>query len=144
MAVVFNGEDFRLKYLFVAHFEDGQIYQQTLEDVSQLVVPTEERNASAFTDVLELCKQKKLLTFSLVGEGHNYTVDLRDGHFEIDSIPFVSHEEDFIKQFNLLFYRQHQHDFTPEGKTLAHRVKYVIGWESTVNGKNYKHLIHIA
>jgi len=116
-----------LKYLFTATFIDGSSIVQTPDDQSII----EPGKRSQFFDVLELAKQKQLVSFVLKGEGHEFGVDLRDGHFEIDGVAFNMHEEE-MPGFELIFFRQHTHKFN-QGKEkdteLSHDVVYRMGWK---------------
>lgn len=128
-----------LKYLFIAEYSDGATYIQTQEDKS--IVEPEKR--SAFFDV----DHDRLVKFSLIGQGmdnpHTYSVDLRDGHFEVDGVPFYFHEEDLLN-FKLIFFRRHTHTKNQSSGHETHAIAYKIGWQCLVNGKNYQQtmLIH--
>ena len=65
-------------YLFKAKFEDGTIFQQSIEDLS----PREGK--SDFGRLLE--EKKRIVLFQLNSEEHIYSVDLTDGHFERDGV----------------------------------------------------------
>lgn len=126
-----------LKYLFTAGYKDGTIYQQNVEDKSI----TEPEKRSCFYDV----DQEKLAYFVLKGDGHEYGVDLRDGHFEIDGIKFFMHEVP-LKDFRLVFFRQHTHHFNVGAvgqEETSHEIVYRLGWQCTVNGKNYQEIMQI-
>lgn len=129
-----------LKYLFTATFADGTTIEQTPEDRS--AIDPEKR--SQFFDVLERSKSVKLVAFVLKGEGREYGVDLRDGHFEIDGVPFVMHEAP-IPAFELIFFRRHTHTFhqgREKNTELAHDVVYRIGWKA-LHDQNYQRVMQI-
>jgi hypothetical protein len=131
-----------LKYLFTAMYEDGSTIEQTLDDRS--TIDPEKR--SQFYDVLQMEEQKPLVAFALKGDGHEYGVDLRDGHFEIDGVSFRMHEEDELAGFRLVFYRRHTHDFViskDSQEETRHDVVYRFGWQCTANGKNYQRIMQI-
>ncbi len=146
MAAILNDSEFTLKYLFKAEFADGTVYEQTIEDIS-LVDPKK----SAFFDVLQKDeKDSRLLRFLIEGEGHKYLVDLIDGHFEIDGVSFDCHETlpHNYPDRRIIYYRKHENDFdsNPDGSLgveTAHRIWYCIGWQTTINGKNFKETITI-
>jgi hypothetical protein len=129
-----------LKYLFAAQFNDGAMMYQTHDDVSEL-----DKTKSKFYDVLQKEKEVPLIAFALQGEGNQYTVDLRDGHFEINGVPFFLHE-DPAENIRLVFFRRHTHDFNADSEEENHTVEYYIGWQGNkpVTGENVKHLINIS
>ena len=140
MAIEINGQTFPHKYLFRADYKDGESYEQGSEDKS---LQKEDKNA--FFDIFyqPIKPLTDLLRFNLIGEGHIYTVDLTDGHFEIDGIPFHLNDEDSLKDFRLVFFKRHFHHTTVGGKGMGHDIHYFIGWQTTVNGKNHKQMIQI-
>jgi|SRR5665213_344168 len=125
-----------LKYLFTAVYKDGTTYVQTPDDRS--VIEPDKR--SCFFDV----KQDDVETFTLTGDGHSYLVDLRDGHFEIDGVPFQMHEE-HLSDFRLVFFRRHTHQYQQSTLSeLSHEMVYRMGWQCTVDGENYQEIMQIA
>lgn len=129
-----------LKYLFTAIYADGSALVQTADDKSYF----DPEKRSQFYDVLCLAEQKQLVAFALKGEGHEYGVDLRDGHFEIDGVSFRMHESEMYG-FELIFFRQHTHSFnqTREKDTeVSHDVVYRIGWKLKGN-QNYQRVMQI-
>ena len=134
MAVQFNGEKVNLKYLFGAELEDGSIYKQTKDDVSQTV-----EGKSAFTDIAE----QKLKRFWLKKYGEIYEVDLRTGLFTINGKELKCHDEP-IKDLRLIYFRRHFHHSNMEtGEQTGHEIEYHFGWQCTVGGKNIKQTISI-
>lgn len=137
-----------VKYIFQADYKDGTHYTSTQEDIS-----VQDPLKSCYYDV----KQDELVRFFLFNDEHTYSVNLEDGHFEIDGVPFVMHEEHMhslpngrkieipLKDFRLIFFRQHQHDITVtylgEQKEIAHRITYHVGWQCTVGGQNYQRVM---
>lgn len=133
-----------LELLFIATYADGSQIFQTPDDKSSI----EPENRSQFFDVLEQAKTKQLISFVLTGKGHTYGVDLRDGHFEVDGVPFVMHENiEIIEGFELIYFRQNQVDIQQtqfEDKEVGHRMTYNIGWKDTAERKyNYKRILKI-
>lgn len=123
-----------LKYLFTVTYKDGSTYEQNSEDRSI----TEPEKRSCFFDV----HQDDVATFTLKGDGHSYTVDLRDGHFEVDGVPFAMHEEK-LSNFRLVFFRHHTHGFNQAYEELSHEIVYRMGWQCTVDGENYQKVMQI-
>jgi len=138
-----------LKYLFTAVYKDGTTYQQTQEDKSIF-----HEHGSCYTDH----KQDELIAFALTGDGHEYLVDLRDGHFEIDMVPFSMHKPHIeknedgsqtaypLKDFRLIFFRNHTHNINvgkDSNEELSHEVSYSFGWQATEHGKNYQQVMEI-
>jgi hypothetical protein len=131
-----------LSYLFEAHFNDGSMIQQTPQDVS--VVDPEK---SAYYDVMQRLGDVKV--FGIYNDKNTYVVDLRDGHFEINGVPFsVSSEEDLDlmpdQKFELVYFRRHKHVTAVGGELpveLSHTVDYFLGWTTTVNGKQVRRTI---
>ena len=125
-----------LKYLFIAEYKDGTSYEQTPEDISK----TDEKR-SCFFDV----KQDEVLRFYLVSAENVFCVDLSDGHFEVNDVPFFMHDVgEGLKDFRLIFYRQHTHQFNMERQELAHEINYCIGWQTNdKDGKNVKRIMEV-
>lgn len=131
-----------MKYLFTATYKDGSVYEQTIEDKSK----REPEKRSCFFDVLEKAKEVELVSFVLKGQGIEYGVDLRDGHFEINGVPFFMHEDRTFKSFRLIFFRQHTHSFqvgNDTQKEIEHKIVYRVGWQCTHNGRNYQEVMEI-
>lgn len=123
-----------LKYLFKASFENGKTYHQGADDVS-LTDP----KRSGFYDVLQMEKESRLLEFTLEGDGHRYGVNLTDGHFEVDGVPFTMHEGELHGELRLVFFRQHTHSFivsAEKNRQVSHEIVYRMGWQTTVDGQN--------
>lgn len=141
-----------LKYLFVARYTDGSLFEQKPEDISH-----RDSTRSAFYDVLQDEKEgKELESFFLVGGDHTYAVDLRDGHFEIDGTSLWVGDQlppENVK-LRLIYYRQKTHQFTlgqdgfvldENGKPLQanFQCRYCIGWQATSEGKNHQEVIGV-
>lgn len=107
-----------LKYLFLAQYKDGTAFIQNKEDIS-----AQDDKRSAFYDV----KQDQLHTFSLIGEDNIYMVDISNGCFSINSVPFRMHDTE-VTNFKLVFHRQHTHTYKGV-EELSHIIVYHIGWE---------------
>ncbi len=145
MAASLNGVVVELKYLFEAHFANGPSVFQTKEDKS-LIDPDKR---SAFYDVSQ--RIDDIIIFGLYNDEHTYVVDLRDGHFEIDKVPFYAQPSTSNNipeggKYKLLYFRDHQQDFIVDqgnGQCAEgeHRVMYRLGWEYEVAGKTYQQTI---
>ena len=138
-----------LKYLFTAVYSDGTSYTQNVEDRSI----SEPDKRSCFYDI----DQDRLVKFILApspedecGDGHVYSVDLVDGHFEVDGVPFKMHEETNLHGFRVIFWRNHTHNFlvgadpavTPE--EVKHTTVYRLGWQCTVDDVNHQRVMEIT
>lgn len=123
-----SGADYELEYLFIAEKMDGSIYKQTPRDIAKY-----SDWGSAFTDVVN----EKLRRFSLVGKGHIYTVDLKDGHIEIDGRKICPPKDvPACVELKLIYWRQVKKSIVQNGKQLPTQVKYIIGWEYNFRGKH--------
>lgn len=77
----------RLDYLFEADFADGTTYIQGADDESLFHEKDAEGNGpSAYQDVQD--RMDEVIRFHLVGKGNRYSVDLTDGHFEVNGVAF--------------------------------------------------------
>lgn len=110
-----------LKYLFTAEYRDGSLFKQPSNDVSE-----KDPQRSAFYDV----DHNNLVGFCLSSGDCIYGVDLRDGHFEVNGIPFFMYDGE-LKDFKLVFFRRHLHHVTLGGSELSHEVTYRLGWRAT-------------
>jgi hypothetical protein len=129
-----------LAYLFECHFADGTVLQQTPEDLSKT-----EPNKSAFYDVLQ--RNDEVIVFGIVNDDHTYAVDLRDGHFEIDGVPLYVHGQDELPpdtKYRVVYFRRVSHMITQGYEIAESAVKYHIGWQATVDGKNYQKTIAVS
>lgn len=131
-----------LKYTFVAVFDDGTSFSQTEEDVSMY-----EEGRTATTDLFKYHMQlKRVAVFFLKGNGHEYIVDLRDGHFQIDDQVFFLGPEPppspDVAPLELIYFRQVQErrfystkDFS-EVAARQRAERYCFGWKALVKDKN--------
>ena len=134
-----------LKYLFVAGFADGTVIKQEQHDRSAI----EPETRSQFFDVLKKAEESKLEVFQLRSiyemERKEICVDLTDGHFEINGVPFRVHKEQPIGDLEIIFWRQHRHTIEVTGdqqKETGHEISYQIGWKEKGN-QNYQRIIEI-
>lgn len=143
-----NGEPVHLDFLFRALLSDGTVFEQTPDDQDSA-----DPKRSKFTELLRVSEQNQIQTFWLEGRGRKYLVDLRDGHFEVNYSPFSIHKEDYLKDFRIIYYRSVavRVNVTYDKSTgkmikrepAGHDIVYCMGWQCTVNGKNYQHIIHV-
>ena len=122
-----------LEYLFIAETHNGMLIKQDQEDK-----PRYQSHGSTFSDVLK----ENVKKFSLVGKGHVFTVDLQDGHFEVDGRILYTQLPPEKADLRLIYYRQTQQTMTAsiDGNSSPTTViRYYIGWQCTVKGKNYKY-----
>lgn len=144
-----------LTHLFEAHMRDGSVIAQTPEDRSAL----DPALRSAFFDVAQRIDDVEV--FVLRGPDHFYLVDLRDGHFEVDGVPFWAQPvtSNCIPRggkIRLVYFRDHQQDVLVTGTVREdlsvdehhqlgdHRVAYRIGWEYEAGGKTYMQTIVVS
>jgi len=78
-----------------------------------------------------------------------FTVDLTDGHFECNTIPFTVYDKQIgdpeLTEYRLIFFRKHTHQINQgDGKEIAHEVAYRFGWQANdKDGKNVQRIIEI-
>jgi hypothetical protein len=129
-------------YLFVATFSDGSQIFQNEDDVSP---NNPEKNC--FFDVMQRIEAGDMpISFGLVGERGFLGVDLRDGHFEVNGLPFFQHRpeqpDQRYKDFRLIYFRSPRIDIemnTETGEQTPVRgyvSSYTFGWQVTHNGSN--------
>ncbi len=145
-----------LRYLFEAHLQDGTIIKQTLADTST----AEPLMRSAYYDVAQ--QIDNVILFGLYNDKNSYVVDLRDGHFEINGIPFSAQPvtSPCISEggkFKLIYFRDHQQELVVNASvgddnsvsqnytSGSHSHQYRMGWEYTdPNNKIYTQTIVIV
>src|SRR6266700_5036256 len=130
---------------FIATFADGGQIFQNKKDESEIFP-----GRNCFFEVLQKKEDVPLICFVLKSEGYPmFGVDLRDGHFEVNSIPFFIHKEPII-DFNLLYFRDikaHQHTtFEKATGKIVNVVEdanlgYILGWESFYKGDSIQRFI---
>lgn len=126
---------------FEADFKDGTTYQQGSKDVS---IDTEGKNA--FYDILQ--RQEDLLRFHVVHGDIRYTVDLEDGHYEVNGNAFTIHDQNYTPAGTLkLIYFKEMHQNFRVGEATPYEIKVnrmFIGWENNVENKNTKTTLAIV
>lgn len=140
----------KLKFLFSVEFTDGSSYKQGELDKSSI-----DPKRSEFYDVLHC--EKKIKTFSLVGDNQKVTVDLLTGLFYINGLSVLLESEKLPRlpdKFELIFYRQWTIDqnvtFSKKTGQILKRedagrfCEYFIGWKCNINGKEYIQKLAVA
>lgn len=132
-----------LKYLYTAEFEDGNVFVEPADDHSEL-----DPKRSAFYDLLQ--DKRKIVKFTITDGVISHSVDLLDGHFEVNGNSFKVEGKTPLPivnpEYRLVFYRRHQIDTVTNIDSI---LGYYIGWQCTiehpVTGKvrNYQQVINI-
>lgn len=128
---------------FVATFADGSQIFQNVEDKS-VFAP----GRNCYFDVLQKQLNVPLVCFVLTAEGYpTFGVDLQDGHFEVNGVPFFQHSEP-LKEFRLQYFRDvQQHRTFAVGSTKTPvdtaEVGYTLGWESTYKDQTITRFLKI-
>jgi len=123
-----------LKYRFTALYTDGSTLEQNEGDVSST-----DPDRSAFYDI----DHSRLQAFAVQGGGHVYGVDLTNGQFGIDGVPFRMHEGP-LSDIRLIFFRRHTHTINAQHKELAHQIVYRLGWQAlNAEGENVQRVMEI-
>ena len=124
-----------LKYLFACQYNDGSMFTQNKEDVSLI-----DTKKSAFFDVM----LDQVERFWIENQDNIYLVDLSDGHFEVNRVPFFMHEitidaTKHLTNFRLIYKRRNWVD-----NKSGHRIMYMLGWQANYpDGKNEKRIMMI-
>ena len=107
-----------LKYLFTAVHKDGIIVKQTQDDVSSTMT------GSAFSDV----HIKEVSSFTLVGDGNEYTIDLLTGVFSHNGNVIASEESEVIDK-ELIYFRRNFYSLSTAAGSNNHMIEYHFGWQ---------------
>lgn len=129
-------------YLFAATFEDGTQIIQDESDVSSF-----DSKRSQFTDVLSKSEESKLISFVLFNNTTTYGVDLLDGHFEVNGIPFFPYriDREEYKDFQIIYLRNVRHDYIPDTGAAASYLGYTLGFQAnTADGSSVQHIMKIV
>jgi len=125
-----------MKFLFSALLKDGTVIQQTHEDVSQTTV-----GKNAFFDVIQ--RLSEVAAFVLLNTENNdsYAVNLIDGHFEVNQVPFFLHNE-LVQNIRLIFFKRNTINFTTR-EVLP--VQHIFGFQCNLveTGENRKFLMTV-
>lgn len=140
--------DIKHTYSYTATFEDGtQIFRDMNDPNSDKCQTRSDGTGSRFTDVQEKDKESKLVSFVVHNDTHSFGVDLRDGHFEINGIPFFQHrpDRDGYKDFRIIHYRTTQINMNQSFDQVSGGiVGYGVGWQITHDGKNIQKELFFA
>lgn len=136
--------DIKHTYSFTAVFEDGTVIEHDHNDENGDTSLTVE-GGNRFTDVMEKSKESDLVSFVIHNDEQSLGVDLRDGHFELNSIPFWQHRPELTtyKDFRIVYYRTVQrilNQVTTE-EIDAQVLGYTVGWQVTHDGKNVQRFV---
>lgn len=140
-------------YLFKAEFDDGNVIQQTSEDVSS-IDPTKNQ----FYDVQEYEKTSPLILFTLTIQPEEFSelpqvetcgVFLGSGAFNINGAWFYQHRVDRedmenYEDFRIIYLRNNTIHMSNDGTDLQHLVGYTLGWQTTYEGENVQRVIKIG
>ncbi len=129
-----------MKYLFTVLLTNGEYIEQTVEDLSNKA-----SYKSTFYDVLEETKTgNKPVMFCLVGEGNDYLVDLRDGHFEVNGQSVYLHEHDKrFTDYRLIYYRKITKFYNLVFEEILEETAFYFGWQATIDGGNIERVMFI-
>lgn len=129
-------------YLFVATFADGSQIFQNEEDIS----PNDPEKNCYYDVIQRIDAGDPPVSFGLIGERGFFGVDLRDGHFEVNNLPFFQHRPEQpgqnYKDFRLIYFRTPRIDVEYNTETnektpvRGYVFSYTIGWQTTHHGKN--------
>ena len=132
-------------YSYTAAYEDGTIIQHDCKDPEGDKCLSAEQG-SRFTDVLNKGKESKLTSFVLHNDKQTVGVDLRDGHFEFNGVPFWQHRPDLnnYTDFRIIYYRTVRHSMHQQTRETSGEILwYVLGWQVTFEGKNVEKIVLI-
>ena len=156
-----------LKYRWIAEYYDGETLEEPEDDLSRIYPYDPETNfqPSAYRDI----DMGRLVKFHLFGTtedvvNERWAVDLRDGHFEHNGVPFIIHPQ-FLdadtlyipSNLELVFFREKrlerdvestvQEDGTTKEETKSIREyvnRYFFGWKQNIDGKSHTYTVGVA
>ena len=98
------------------------------------------------SDIIEEEKRGNYVQiFCLIGDGKDYLVDLRDGHFEINEAPLFLHDDLGLTNFRLIYYRTRRQHFSMDLRPKGEETLYHLGWQTNdKNGNNIQKIITIT
>lgn len=137
------------RWLFIAEFNDDTVVEQTQEDICH---SRDDGTGSAFTDVI--ARENDLTGFMLRSTSNDdYAfVDLVNGSFLINDVPFIAHDQNFDptkSKLKLVYFRENMVEIVQSkdsSRPERHYVnRYFMGWEAKdKNGKNVKAIIAVG
>jgi len=121
----------KLKYKWAAVYQDGTVHECAEDDVS-----VKDPTRSSYFDV----DHSQLIAFALNDGVNEYFVDLRDGHFETNQVPFNLHDTDLVYEHpKLLYFHRNTRKFAEntDGKLeeTSHTREWHLGWKAELDGK---------
>ena len=127
----------QFKYLFRALLNNGTILEQNQEDSSKFVP-----GKNSFYDVLQEISSVRAFSLNNVETGDEYLVDLADGHFEINQIPFLMYDEP-VKNPRLIYFRRNV--VSVFGDNVSQGISsYHFGWQwNCSDGSNIQRIMKI-
>jgi hypothetical protein len=126
-------------FFFVATYADGSQITQNVEDRSAYDV-----NKNCFFDVLS--REEGPVSFVITDGTQVFGVDLRDGHFEVNGVPFFQHRPEHVplKDFRLKYCRTPEQTInTMTGETGGRIAGYSLGWEAEHKGETVERVLSI-
>lgn len=129
-----------LRWLFVAHFDDGTIIEQDQEDKSQTRT---DGTGSRFTDVLAKDGLEAFELINCADPKQFVYVDLITGNFNVNGTPLSAHNQHFDPtryKLELVYFREAraEQNVDQAGEIISQRHfvnRYFIGWQTKVNNK---------
>lgn len=137
---------------FEADFKDGTTYIQGSDDVS-----IDAKDKNAFYDILQ--REEDVIRFHITDEQTNdrWSVDLVDGHFELNGVPFRVHNKGMEHPyqvpegpFKLIYFKVKQERIVLGEDGSATPLKglvltYCMGWQTNLgNGENLQQVIAVG
>lgn len=125
----------------MATFKDGSVYQQTPEDRSETIL-----GGSAYSDIKD--RLDDLVTFGLYcpETDKDVSVNLETGQFDIGGLEFINDDPNIEfppnTKYRLIYFRRNILTFDMAGNETKETTFY-IGWQTTVDGVNYKRVIGV-
>ena len=127
-------------FLFVATYADGSQIIQNEDDASETTA-----GKNCYYDVLS--RVDKPVSFVITDGDKVFGVDLSDGHFEVNGVPFFQHRPELepLSDFDLVYCRTPEQTIDARsGKHISGRIAgYTIGWQTEKDGIYVKRTLSI-
>lgn len=100
-----------------------------------------------FREVLD--RQDELEHFELAENGKLYSVNLKTGMFSINGVDIFPITEEELglplrdAHYRIIYYRRMQASFTPQQIEDSALLCHLLGWQTNIDGKNFKRILHI-
>jgi hypothetical protein len=120
-----------------AHFKNQYVLEQF----------DKEGKERLFREVLD--RQEELERFELIGDKKIYSVNLRDGSFYIDDVKLnlITEQELGVPlqnvEYRIVYYKRVQVTMTQSVLGKPKILCYLLGWQTTVDGKCFKRILQI-